>query len=154
MKRERCFRLFVVRTLCLALLWLGVAGCSTFHRDWKRAAAQPTPDNSISGRWEGRSQSEVNGHAGRLRCLITPLAHSQYEARFHANYWKILSYGYTVTLQTQETADALQFRGEADLGRLAGGKYAYEGRATPTNFFSTYRASRDHGTFQMSRPQK
>ncbi|MBI2946717.1 MAG: hypothetical protein HYY23_03665 [Verrucomicrobia bacterium] len=140
------------RALILSLFWLAVAGCSTFHRDWKNAATQPAHTNEISGRWEGRWQSEANGHAGRLRCLITKLDGGQYSARFHANYYQILNFGYTVTLQAHPAADTFQFKGEADLGRLAGGKYTYEGQATPTNFFSTYRAARDHGTFRMTRP--
>lgn len=152
MKRERCSALLVVRTLALLLLGLGVGGCSTFPRAWKDAAAQPAPANSITGRWEGRWQSAVNGHSGRLRCLIVPLDNGQHSARFHANYWRIFSFGYTVTLQAQESGGAFQFKGEANLGWLAGGQYTYEGRATPTNFFSTYRATRDHGTFQMTRP--
>ena len=33
------------------------------------------------------------------------------------------------------------------------GNYNYDGKASPTNFFSTYKARLDHGTFQMTRPQ-
>lgn len=138
--------------VCVALVLLIATGCSTFHRDWRKAAAEPAPASDISGRWEGRWLSDVNGHAGRLRCLIVRLENGRYEARFHANYRKIFSFGYTVPLRAQETAGTLQFKGEADLGRLAGGRYSYEGQASPTNFFSVYRAARDHGTFRMTRP--
>ncbi len=34
----------------------------------------------------------------------------------------------------------------------SGGVYHYDGDATPTNFFSTYKSKYDHGTFQMTRP--
>ena len=152
MKRTNWSPTFALRLLAFSLLWLVAAGCSTFNHDWMQAAAQPMPADNIGGRWEGSWQSEVNGHAGRLRCLVTKHARGQYEARFHANYFKILTFGYTVTLQAQETAGTIQLKGEADLGRFAGGKYTYEGQATPTNFVSTYRADGDHGTFHMKRP--
>ena len=62
------------------------------------------------------------------------------------------SFGYSVPLQVRRTNDTYQFLGEANLGWLAGGLYHYEGSATGTNFFSTYRCKYDHGTFQMGRP--
>ena len=34
----------------------------------------------------------------------------------------------------------------------AGGLYTYKGRATATNFFSTYSCKYDHGIFEMTRP--
>ncbi len=134
----------------LLLLTLAASGCSSFHHDWKAAAASPLPD--IQGRWEGAWSSETNGHHGRLRCLLTKTAEGQYLARFHANYKTILSFGYAVPLAVQEANGVYQFQGDSDLGRLAGGFYHYEGQATPTNFFSTYRAKADGGTFQMKRP--
>ena len=152
MKRTNWSPTFALHLLVSSILWLLVAGCSTFNHDWKNAATQPVPADNISGRWEGGWQSEANGHSGRLRCLITKQDRGQYAARFHANYFKILSFGYTVTLHTQETAGTVQLKGEADLGRFAGGKYTYEGQATPTNFVSIYRADGDHGTFHMKRP--
>ncbi len=106
------------------------------------------------GRWQGSWQSEVNGHHGRLRCLVTRDGNGGYQACFHANYLKVFSFGYTVPLAVQETDGAFRFQGEADLGRLAGGMFNYEGQATPTNFFSTYQARKDHGTFRMIRPEK
>ncbi|MBM3831745.1 MAG: hypothetical protein FJ403_00420 [Verrucomicrobia bacterium] len=137
--------------MILPLLLLA-GGCSTFNRDWKRAAANPVPANDIQGRWDGRWLSEVNGHNGRLRCLVSQSSPGKYEARFHAKYRKILSFGYTVVLNVQRTNDLFTFQGEADLGWLAGGQYFYSGRATPTNFFSTYRSKHDHGIFEMTRP--
>ena len=103
MKRTNWSPAFALRILAFSLLWLVVAGCSTFNHDWKNAAAQSVPGDNISGRWDGSWQSEANGHSGRLRCLITKQDAGQYQARFHANYFKILTFGYTVTLQAQET---------------------------------------------------
>jgi len=128
------------------------SGCSTFHRDWKQALAQPVQWRGLEGPWDGTWRSDVNGHHGRLRCLITRGGQGRHEARFHANYKKILSFGYPVKLEVRETNGVFSFEGAADLGWWAGGEYRYRGHATGTNFFSTYHSKHDHGTFQMTRP--
>lgn len=142
--------LFLAGLFCLLVL---TTGCTTFHRDWRKAAADPLPTDDLYGQWEGKWMSEVNGHNGRLRCLVTKEGQEKYQARFHAKYRRILSFGYTVPLTVSEGGGVFKFEGDADLGRLAGGKYHYEGRASPTNYFSTYRSKYDHGTFQMTRPR-
>src|SRR5687767_7268877 len=50
------------------LLAVSLSGCSTFHREWKQAAAQPAPTDDISGGWQGMWKSEATGHEGTLRC--------------------------------------------------------------------------------------
>ena len=110
------------------------------------------PGNDIEGRWEGRWLSHTNGHHGRLRCLLSKTPEGQYSARVHANYVKILTFGYTVPLKVRESPGLYYFSGDADLGQLAGGSYHYDGQATATNFFSTYRAKADGGIFEMKRP--
>lgn len=151
MKTRRSIFPSSAASVLLVLLAASLTGCSTFHRDWKQALAQPIPAAGIEGPWDGRWISEVNGHNGRLRCLISKQG-NEYQARFHANYKRILSFGYPVVLHVRETNGIYSFEGEADLGRLAGGVYHYAGEATATNFFSRYRSQRDHGTFQMRRP--
>ena len=144
----RCFRIFAV----LLTEMLFNSGCSTFNRDWKTAAANPAPETGLEGRWQGDWLSGVNGHSGRLRCIVTDSADGSYQARFKAKYRKVLSFGYTVPLKVERTENLFRFQGEADLGWLAGGVYHYAGRAGPTNFFSTYSCKYDHGTFRMGRP--
>ena len=139
-------------SVCGAMLLLGGAGCSTFNRDWKTSEQTVAQTNDIQGRWEGTWLSQTKGHHGSLRCLLTRETDYQYEARFHATYWKVFRFGYAVQLIATPADGAYQFRGDADLGWLAGGTYHYEGTVTPTNFFSTYRAAGDHGIFQMHRP--
>jgi hypothetical protein len=95
----------------------------------------------------------VNGHTGRLRCLLRRDTAGQYQARFHAKYKRIFSFGYTVPLTVKATNHVFGFQGEANLGWYAGGLYHYEGQMSPTNFLSTYRCPADHGTFQMTRPR-
>jgi hypothetical protein len=136
----------------IGALLLG-GGCSSFHHEWKKAAANSPSVAGMQGRWQGSWHSDVNGHSGKLRCLISETGTNTYRARFHAKYLKILSFGYTVALKAEPSAtNGFTFSGEANLGRLAGGVYHYEGHADGTNFFSTYSCKYDHGTFQMARP--
>jgi hypothetical protein len=138
----------------LAVLLAAATGCSNFGREWKEAALEPTPAAGIAGRWEGTWVSDVNGHRGRLRAILTPETGASYRARFRARYAGILSFGYTVTLLTTNDAGVVRFGSQADLGKFAGGVYTYAGYATPTNFFSTYKSKGDHGRFEMRRPAK
>ncbi len=145
-----------VSLLPLFLLLIGSllgAGCFSFNREWKKAASNPIPvaDAGLQGRWEGSWHSDSNGHTGKLRCVVTKTNDLVYRARFHAKYMKVLSFGYTVPLEAEQATNGFSFSGEANLGRLAGGVYHYEGHADATNFFSTYSCKYDHGTFQMTR---
>ena len=140
-------------TVCALALALAATGCSTFSSDWKKAAATAPTANDISGRWEGSWLSDVNGHRGKLRCHVTRFDDTHYRTRYKATYWKILRIGYKVNIQVkQESPGVFRFRGETDLGWWGGGVYHYDGKVTPTNFFSTYQSKYDHGTFQMTRP--
>lgn len=138
---------------CALFLCLLLCGCSTFNRDWRNAAKNSAPANSVEGRWEGRWLSDANGHSGALRCLVTRVDEAHCRARFHAVYGNVLHFTYTVPLAIQSHFDGWEFDGEENLGKLAGGVYYYEGRANSTNFFSTYRSTYDHGTFEMHRPR-
>lgn len=139
-----------VMGLCLLCL---VSGCSTFNYEWRREAKRPIPTDSITGRWDGRWISTANGHNDRLQCLITRENEGVYRARFRATYETLLHFSYTVMLDAKPSTNGVVFHGSADLGKLAGGLYTYDGYANPTNFFSTYRAKSDRGTFEMSRPR-
>jgi hypothetical protein len=134
----------------LSLLLL--CGCSSFNRDWRKAAHQSVAPDSIEGRWEGSWISDVNGHNGKLRCLLIPEEAGRYRARFRATYAKVLRFSYTVPLTFHEHDTGWEFNGEADLGKL-GGAYYCEGRASLTNLFSTYRSKYDHGRFELRRPE-
>jgi hypothetical protein len=128
-------------------------GCSSFSRNWSSALKQPIQENSLAGPWEGQWISDVNGHHGRLRCLVSSKGEGKYDAVFQAKYKHFLTFSYTVPMEARRRASSWLFHGEADLGKLAGGVYTYEGAATATNFFSTYDNRYDHGKFEMARPR-
>ena len=130
-----------------------LTGCSTFHREWETALAQPTPADEITGAWEGRWLSDKNGHTGRLRAVVRKSGPEEYDAHFHAVFWKIFRAAYHVPLQVDEDNGLFILSGKEDLGFLSGGTYTYQGEATPVQFFSTYKSKYDHGTFQMARPE-
>src|SRR2546426_9820651 len=135
------------------LLVICLCGCSTFNRDWRLAALRPGGQNSVEGAWEGRWLSEASGHHGRLRCLMERESGSLYQARFRATYGGVLRFSYTARLEVQPHDTGWEFNGEANLGKLAGGVYYYEGRATATNLISIYRSKHDHGRFELERPR-
>ena len=129
-----------------------LVGCSTFNRDWDRMAGSPQQREGIEGRWDGKWSSEVTGHSGRLRCIVSKKAADSYLARFRARFGKVFNYEYAVPLKVEERNGTFAFQGEANLHWYAGGVYHYEGKATATNFFSSYHAKSDHGTFELGRP--
>jgi len=148
---------FSPRTVILpvvAVLALLLCGCSSFNRAWKQASRTPAPPDSIEGRWEGHWLSTANEHTGNLRCLITKEADGPYAARFRATYLKVLRFSYIVPLAVTRSNEVWHFHGEANLGKMAGGIYHYEGTTTPTHFHSTYQSKYDHGEFEMTRPKE
>ena len=137
--------------VALGAIVLFCAGCAGFGREWRQAGGLPWPPGDIAGRWDGSWRSDVNHHEGKLRCVLTKVEEGQYRAKFHARYRKVLSFSYAVNLQGVRTNGEVHFHGEANLGKLAGGVYTYEGTATPEKFRSTYSSKYDHGVFEMSR---
>lgn len=137
---------------CAVLFATAITGCSTFNRDWKKAAT-PHSAGDIAGRWEGSWLSDADGHHGRLRCVITGLGDGRYRAHYKATYWKIFRFSYAVEMRVEEhSGDTFEMRGETDLGWWGGGVYQYEGQINPTNFVCSYRSKYDHGKFRMERP--
>jgi hypothetical protein len=129
-------------------------GCSTFNRDWKAAAKTFQPNDDITGAWDGAWLSDVNGHHGRLRAIVSRNGPDGYTARFKARFWKIFTYGYTIPLRARrESGQGWLLNGEENLGKLAGGVYHYAAQADPEKFHSTYSNKYDHGTFDLKRPR-
>lgn len=136
----------------LVLLAGLLVGCSSFSRDWK-AADRPAADPlGIEGRWIGTWQNTNNTHADKMRAVMTRTGDGIYNVHFHAKYKKVLGFKYRATFKGTAENGAFIFRGEEDLGVLAGGVYRYAGTVSPTNFYSTYESKYDTGTFTLRRP--
>jgi hypothetical protein len=131
-------------------MWL--AGCSTFERDWKAAAAATRPAG-VGGAWEGEWHSATRHGAGRLKCILSDGEQSgQYQARFRATFWGFLKAGYTIRLDGREDGQGMSLEGSKDLGWMAGGVYRYRGRISGEEFSCEYESKADHGTFTLRRP--
>ena len=135
---------------------LVLAGCSSFDRDWEAWRGERSASTAAdwSGCWEGIWHSDVNGHQGSLRCIITS-GNSGSEARYYATYtWWLfpLTFEYTVPLEVVREGEAWKSRGSAELGCwVAGGLYEYEGRAAGDDYVATYRSDFDRGVFRLKR---
>jgi hypothetical protein len=137
---------------CFTLLLLG--GCSTFNRDWKEAAQVSA--QGVEGRWIGDWHSDFNQHEGPLRCLITKKDGNIYYTRFHAKYssgFLTIGYSYDMDMTISKHGESYTFKGEADLGWMAGGVYWYDGNGTTARIDMNYRATKDFGTFKLQRPK-
>jgi hypothetical protein len=123
------------------------ANCRAFHAKWDQAARAPSP----AGRWEGEWRSEASGHHGPLLCVIEIVDPTTWRATFRAGYAAVFRACYTTDLRVSQDNQRWTFRGESNIGRLAGGNYSYEGEATDAWFVSRYRSQSDHGEFRLSR---
>lgn len=142
--------IFSIIFLSLALCVL--TGCSDFDRDWDRLAnTKPTNTMDITGRWQGSWVSDVNGHSGGLRCIMSRVDDYTYHARYAATYGGFLHFNYEMDLTSVRESDWIRFAGQADLGGVAGGVYHYDGHANADKFTATYKSSADHGSFDMKR---
>lgn len=88
-----------------------------------------------------------------MRAVLERVSPTEYRARFHAKYRKVLGFKYETRFHGDVRDGVFVFNGEEDLGALAGGLYRYTGKISPTNFFSTYESKYDSGTFTLQRPQ-
>lgn len=126
------------------------ANCHTFHERWAHAPAM-TSAGDLGGRWEGEWVSAATRHRGPLRCVLEGAGGRRWRARFHAGYAGVFRACYAMELDVERSEDRWTFRGESDLGWIAGGVYHYEGEATANDFIARYRSQFDHGEFRLRR---
>jgi hypothetical protein len=140
-----------------ALLLPLLVGCS-FDRQWRQLVREPeakVQNDALSGRWEGKWVSDASGHSGKLRAIITKTDAMNYRANFDAKFLAIFRFDHATTLTGAATRNGtIEFKGEENLGSMAGGVYKYAGQADGKTFASTYQSSNDHGHFRMTRPAK
>ena len=141
----------VVPYSILAAALVTAGGCCSFEREWRDSMCCVSAGDRLDGLWEGTWRSCVNNHTGRLRAIITRCDDGLYRARFHAVFWGVLPFEFTLTMTSVDLGSLARFSGEADLGPLAGGVYTYAGHTDGCTFESTYCARQDHGVFQMRR---
>lgn len=125
------------------------AGCSTFDRDFEVALLHG-PYTDFTGPWEGRWKSDVSGHDGKLRCLLSETGVNAYHARFRANWGGIFVFNQDLPLKASLEAGGASFTGSVHLPFH--GAYDWTGRIVGDTFTAEYRTDKDKGTFSLSRP--
>jgi hypothetical protein len=171
-------RIWATAACVLAAVSL-LGGCSApttkFESKWKAASAdydryelahqqheareaqgveEPRRALVIEGPWEGKWRSTKDSPSGALRCVLTRTGPDTYSADFHATYFWLFRFAYSMPLQVKrrdDTYNVVLFTGETDLGG-GSGKFQYSGHASAEEFICTYRSSRDYGYFEMTRP--
>lgn len=152
MMRMTVTRMLMPTMFAALLLLLG--GCSNFNKDFEAERAAPISPSGITGAWQGTWQSEASDHKGTLRAIVTQTTPNIFHIRYRATYGpgQIITFEYSLDFPVQRQGQEYQFTGSADLGWTAGGVYTYQGHASPTDFFSTYKSSADSGTYTLKRP--
>jgi len=148
-------RLGIPRALSLLLLAvcsISSLGCSSFNRQWNALESASLDQGSAAGqRWEGLWRSDVNGHEGKLRCIVLPQEADASLFRFSATWGPGIVSDYDIQMVTQPDGEGgLAFEGEMDLGWLMG-SYRCNGKIIGDEFRARYESKQDHGMFEMSR---
>ena len=139
----------MIRALMLLVLAGGLSSCGVgFQKEWNKAAGAAS--DGLSGRWSGTWKSDVNGHNGRLRCVVAEgPAQGTRTFLYRAHWMKILSATLSTEKRVKKTGEGWQFSGGKDLGRF--GKFQCDGTVKGDTFSSSYKSELDHGTFTMRR---
>lgn len=144
--------------LIVPVVWL--TSCGSFQGAWRNALSTPPPD-ALQGPWEGEWRSEVNGHRGKLRCVIRAepgeageeAGDEGNEAAFHYwARWAVFSGDFRGRYPVERLGEGhWRFQGSSDLGWL-GGVYTHRGEVRDGEFRAVYEGSHDRGTMLMRRP--
>lgn len=104
----------------------------------------------LSGQWSGRWNSFQTGHNGPLRCTLTKIDETSYQANFSGRFFKIIPFRYSVTLYVDQDGDTVTLSGQKRLGRRLGTFY-YSAEADDCSFVASYSSCKDNGEFVLSR---
>lgn len=140
----RCFA-------CVVVAIFSVSCSATFEREWREALRQG-PREGVDGAWEGTWQSQVNGHHGRLRCVVAAgTTEGERSFHYHATWAGTLSGSYRALHRVTRSRRGFVFAGSHRLPAWAGGLYRYDGTISGDDFLATYRCEQDHGFYRMKR---
>lgn len=136
-----------------ALSLFVLAALSSCGSEFRSAWKDSTTTDGVNGKWEGTWLSMVNGHHGKLRCVVDSPSISQDVPFFYHATWKsILSGSYKAIHHVEKKKDdTYVFKGDHQMPDWAGGKYHYEGTIKGDEFNACYECEIDRGTFTMKR---
>lgn len=156
----------LLRTV-FCICWALIAGCSSYDKRFETASKLEGPAKTApyAGAYSGRWASARNSAwGGELRCILTPIAASDFRADFHAK-WHGLSSTHSVVLHTKPEAreemigfraGERSFEGTSTLHTIIGsGTYSCQGLlhqdGSAARMDACYDATYDKGTFQLTR---
>ncbi len=137
--------------LCAAALALSLSSCGTAYRsEWNAARTGTHAPGSIEGAWEGSWHSDVNGHTGKLWCLIKDGSPTERTFAYRATWGHFLSGGFSAKHNLQKAGEATAFKVDHPIGKL--GTFHAKGKIQADKFAACYQAAGDRGTFELKRP--
>ena len=138
------------RCAAASLIASSLTSCGIgFQSRWSEA--KTLPSSGAQGRWTGTWKSEVNGHTGKLRCVVShPKGTDQHSFLYRATWMKVLAATFKTAKTVTPTAQGATFVGEKNLGVL-GGTFRCKGSIKDDHFQATYESAVDHGVFEMER---
>lgn len=137
--------------LCLCILALSLAACSSYDARWQRphfaAGGKDKFEGSYVGTWTSKSHP---GTGGRLWCIVTKKSRTEYLAEFKATWHGVFSSEHNVVLKKHALGT---FSGETEIKMWIGsGTYRCTGKMTGSHLMASYDATYDSGAFALARP--
>ena len=108
-------------------------------------------DDPLAGKWKGQWIDLTHNHKGPLRCTMTRLDDTTYQAKFSGTYGWLIPFWYTVQMRVQQEGNIWKLTTEHNLGKVHGGVFTCEGTASGDQMEFTYTASGQNGTFSLKR---
>ena len=139
----------VIPLLLVAVASL-LTSCGSFNKQWEEAIGSNY--TGVEGPWEGTWKSDMNGHNGKLRAVVTKKSPTEYEFVYWATWGDVFSGSFPAVHTLKAKGKGYELSGTEDLGAL-GGVYTFAGGIDEKNYKATYKSSKgDHGVFEMARP--
>lgn len=147
----------IVSLSLLALVSLLGVSCTSFESAWDESVKSYHIGTvkAPAGPWIGNWTTVTNGHTGKLRAIVTPVAGSpdEYSFRYKATWAKVFTGGYTVTFPVTRQGGTYLVDGEQKLALF--GSFGHKARITSRSFEASYsNDAGDLGAFSMRRPQE
>ncbi len=121
-----------------------------FRAEW--AEAGKAKSAGLNGRWSGTWKSAVNGHSGKLRCIVEQDEEkpAKREFLYHATWGRLFAATFETDKTVTKTANGYRFEGKKNLGIL-GGEFTTKGTAEGDSFKASYDSAMDRGEFVLER---
>ncbi len=131
-----------------------VSGCGGFEGDWQRAVADYRGGavDGPGGPWVGDWRTSNNGHAGKLRAVVAPVAGKPgvFLFRYHAT-WGISAGTFEIECPVVADGKRLRVAGEKVIPMF--GRFRHVGVISGETFEATFSGDEgDVGKFSLRRP--